>query len=120
MKTRIGLELGFYNNVYEAPLFMKNFLDNGNKYIMGLVLLKNSQNQEGGISGLHLEYLPASRQGLRYAVGKLINANEELLIKTNIADIFLYSRRAVLNSCGFFKRIISDSDNGNILKIATE
>src|SRR5271156_2454427 len=46
-KTRVGVDLGLFKNVNEAPVFMKNFIDNGNKFVMGLIILKIPKTENG-------------------------------------------------------------------------
>lgn len=118
-KSRVGIDLGLYSDVKEAPFNMKNFLQNGNEYIMGFILVKETIRTNGGLNRLSLDYSITPRQHVKLAVVKPIDSDLETIIKAHIVDLFIYARRAKLNSCGFFKRLIP-STNGGILKVATE
>ena len=95
-------------------------LPNGNMYSSAIILLKDEIRNVDGINKLKLtRQNPITKRPDNF---RFIPLTDELqtIIKNHLVDAIIYSRKAPLNKCSFFKTLISSRSSTRGLKIGTE
>jgi hypothetical protein len=115
LRTKLQVELGLISNARSFSFY--DAIENGNKANMALVLLRNDKMSTSTANNMFSPLMLLSGYNNN---GIIVTNAIELLLKENVVDLAVYSRRSPFNSCSFFKRLASFLGPSKEIKVATE
>ena len=83
-----------------------NVLENGNKYPIAVILLKEDSRSSSGISMLKLATTMVAKKRHKETNSMPITVQLQCIIDTNMVDIIPYTRRSIFNHCTFFESLL--------------
>ena len=117
-RTRMQVDLGI--EATSQKFHFEDVLENGNKAVMAVVLLQQKWSTSENIRNLFTQYKLLTGVSDDNFESILITNEIEMLIKENLVDVALYSRKTLFNSCSLFLRIGRYLDATKTIRIASE
>jgi len=119
-RKRTRVQMDFNLEATPQKFRFVDILENGNKAVMAVVLLQQMWRTADNSNNLFSRFKSLTRISSDNFDSILVTKEIELLIKENLVDIALYSRKTLFNSCSLFSNIGQYLDATKTIKIASE